>query len=191
MFLKKTLSLIALLIGISAFGQKDNFSTTKEYLEYSRKNFHIPEDEIYYVSTVSSDTLTDRPLEKFSLLMFFKNDKITTIEDVSMNSACPAPRLIKKATLNAIESSMMVSKTAGSIVFKNMKTGELFKPNKDELIAVLFYSYKFGSSGQQYIKERKKLSENLGIKTIIISIDGAYIKDLTDTPKNEIELSKG
>ena len=178
-------------MGVSVYAQKDNFDTKKEYLEYSQKKFDIKGSEIYYVSTLNDvASENDTPLEKFSPLIVFKNDSITTIEDAAMHSACPAPKLIKQANLNAIENSMIVSKIAGEMSFKNMETGELFKPAKDEMIAIFLYSYKFRNAGQQYIKERKKLSEELGIKTIILSIDGAYIKDLTDIPKTEIDFSK-
>lgn len=172
-------------------GQNPGFHTKAEYLDYSMEKYDISPDEIFYVSisNASDNKENDTPLEKFSLLMFFKNDSITTIEDAANHSACPAPKLIKQANLEAIEKSMIKSKTAGHISFKNMGNNTSFKADKDELIAVLFYSYKFGNAGQQYIKQRKKLSENLGIKTIILSIDGYYIEDLVDISKNKISIT--
>lgn len=183
--LKNYSLLLLLFVSLNAFAQPDSFQTKEQYFEYSSKKFGIQPEEIYYVST-EADGRNENPLEKFSLLMFFKNDRIATIEDASNHSACPAPKLIRQASLDAIEKSMTKSASAGTVVFKNMADGTLFIPEKDEMFALLFYSYKLGNTGQEYIKQRKKLSETLGIKTIILSIDGAYIEEITDIPKTSI-----
>jgi len=170
-----------------AQGTDGNFESKESYLKYSLDTYGINSNEIYYVP-VNTNGREEKPLEKFSLLMFFKNDSIATIEDISNNAACSASKILKKTSVAAIKNSFAKSATAGNIIFKNMGNETLFKPKKDELIAVLFYSYKFGDAGQEYIEVRDKIAKEFNVKTLILTIDGGYISGTTDMPKNAIKM---
>lgn len=172
-----------------AQNEKGVFSDKEVYLSYTDKNFDIKANEIYYaVETWDETTEEEDNQQKFSLLMFYKGDYVATIEEVEqfLGMSCPPNQLVRKVTMNAIEKVLESSLPIAVPEFKNMQEETIFQKDEEDIIAVFIYSYKLGKAGQSYIKIRQKIQDVLGLKILIVSIDGAYISDIDDISKTEI-----
>lgn len=75
------------------------------------------------------------------------------------------------------------------LTLKNLNSNEILNQN-EEIVAVFLFSIDLKKLGTRYIKHKNKL-EDLGFKTIILSNDMPYIKEVIDYSKvNQIHLKK-
>ncbi len=171
------------------FGQEEKqFDTTNEYLTYVEKKFKIELSNIFYLST-KSDSLNGK-FEKFGIVLLITENRIATINEVAdeMGVMCSPKSLMPQISDNAIKDASDHSYNIKNIVLKNMNDGRSFKIESKK-IAVYTFSFKFGKNANLFMKEKKSL-EKLGYKSIILSIDGAYIKDITDIDKTPVYVNK-
>ncbi len=79
------------------------FKSSNEYLNYIKKEFKIPSNEIFYIST-ENDSLNLK-LEKFGIMLFVTDSKIATVQEVAeiLNTQCSPKHLLPKVTEDAIQ----------------------------------------------------------------------------------------
>ncbi len=92
--------------------------------------------------------------------------------------------LLPKLTNDDIIKASSPSKYFNKIIVKNLQDGKRLNLENNKF-AIYIFSYRFGSNAKLFYNERKEL-EKLGYKTIVLSIDGAYIKELDDIDKNPV-----
>lgn len=178
-------SFLSFIVISFSYSQKvKEFSNTKEYLEYVGKEFKIPSTEIFYFST-ESDSI-NKKLEKFGILLFVTDNKISTVQEVAdeLKSQCSPRHLLPKLTNDAIIKVSSPSDYFDKIIVKNLQDGKKIS-RENKKLAIYIFSYRFGSNAKLFYNERKDL-EKLGYKTIVLSIDGAYIKELEDIDKTPV-----
>lgn len=174
--LKLCLILFFIMAGVPSSAQENRiFKTVEEYLTYIQDEFGIAPTDVYYVAQSTSD----QPPKKVSAVMFFQKGEMAVIEDVVkvMANQCNPDRMMKKVTLTSIEKCMFKDPLANTL-FTHMQSGKVYKPADGEMIAVFLLGHELGDAGQLYIKERKELENNLGIKTFIVTVDETYITEL-------------
>ncbi|WP_338733772.1 hypothetical protein [Mangrovimonas cancribranchiae] len=185
LLIKDLLLILSLLFTNFLFGQNDKyFDTPKDYLNYLNKKLKIESSNVYYLST-ESDSLNGR-FEKFGIVLLITGNKITTINEVAkeIGVECSPNRMFPKLTedniLNVSDQSDMIE----NVILKKMSDGQSIKL-RNKKIALYTFSYRFGKKGKLFLKEKEFL-ERIGYKTIILSIDGAYIKSLIDIDKTPV-----
>lgn len=180
-------SLLSIFVTTVSFGQKNkDFNTSKEYLEYVNKEFKIPSTEIFYFSTESDSV--NKKLEKYGIMLFITDDKISTVQEVAevLKSKCSPKHLLPNVTNNAILEASSPSEAFKKISVKNFATGQQLNRENNKF-AIYIFSYRFGSNAKLYYNEKKEI-EKLGYKTIVLSIDGAYIKEVVDIDKTPVYI---
>lgn len=186
----KNIFLITILIfQISTlYSQKKivQFKTSNEYLDYVKKEFKIPSNEIFYVST-ENDSL-NLQLEKFGIMLFVTDGKIATVQEVAeiLNTQCSPKHLLPKVTEDAIQQASTPSNAIEKLILKNLENGTKLNSESSKY-ALYTFSYRFGKNAKMYYNERKEI-EALGYKTIVITIDGAYIDEIADIDKTPVHV---
>jgi len=156
------------------------FKTQEEYLDYIEKNFDISSDEIYYVFEDNRDSKLKEKnaLEEFSIVMFFKGNKYTTIEKVTEDSQCPPKKLIKLLSVEEVEKNLTeINFDLKELQFKNMKTGDIFIPKENEIVIVYLFTHTLGKHATMYIKRKEDIAKKCNAKNIILTIDDEFIED--------------
>ncbi|WP_026726261.1 hypothetical protein [Flavobacterium sasangense] len=186
--ISKHIILLLIIFGnLNSYGQKNTeFNTTKEYLEYVYKKFKIPSSEIYYLST-KNDSLNIK-LEKYGIVVFITDNNISTVQEVAeeLKSQCSPKYLLPKITNDAIIKASSPSEASKKIILKNLNDGKQLNLENNKL-AIYTFSHRFGNNAKLFYNEKNEL-EKLGYKTIVLSIDGAYIKELNDIDKTPVYI---
>lgn len=167
------------------FGQEEkSFETSDAYLGYLEKKFKIEPSDVYYLST-ESDSLSGK-FEKFGIVLLVTKNQVATIYEVAdeMGIQCSPNKLMPKVTNDAIINASDESEYLENIILKSLDDGNVIKFGQEK-IAIYMFSYKFGKKGKLFLKEKEHL-EALGYKTVVLSIDGAYLKDVPDIDKTPV-----
>ena len=172
-----------------SFGQNKSkeFNSSSEYLKYVNKKFNISSSEIFYLST-ETDSL-DGALEKVGMLLFITDNKIATVEEVAniLKSQCAPQNMPPRVTEDAILKASTQSKVFEKMIIKNLESGYLLS-HQNGKFGIYLFSIKFGKNAKMYYNEREEL-EKLGYKSIVISMDGAYINNIPDIDKTPIYVN--
>lgn len=174
---KNFFTLLICLLALTSQGQIDNkFEDKSSYFEYVNKKYSLDSSSIYYTSDATKTTVFLFP----SFTYFIKNGKIITIKEVSdeINIECPPNKLFKQLSYRFIDSLLTNKKNKTDVVFKNLKSNTILEI-KEEVTAVFLFSVHLKKLGIRYIKHKNRLEE-LGIKTIVLSMDMPYIRGVND-----------
>ena len=181
-----TIIFLAALQSVALYAQRNDmeFNSSTDYLQYVNKNFKIPSTEIFYISTESD--LLNGTLEKYGILLFITDNNISTIQEVAeiLKSKCSPKHLLPRVTSDAILKASSPSKVFEKIIIKNLENGQPLSREGNKF-AIYVFSYKFGKNAILYFNDHEDL-EKMGYKTVVLSIDGAYIKGLSDIDKTPV-----
>jgi hypothetical protein len=162
--------------------EKKTFKTVREYLNYAEKNFGIAPEEIYFVA----ESNTTVPPKKVSSLMFFQDGQMAVFEDVVkvMQSSTSTHATMQRVTPAAVRKTMFKDPLANT-EFTNMLTGEIYKPAKGEMVAVILMGQELDDASLEYLKGREGLSKTKGIKTLVVTVDENDITELVKRKNSE------
>lgn len=169
-------ALLMLILAVPTQAQeKKTFRTVREYLNYAETNFGIAPEEVYYVAESASTA----PPKKVSSLMFFEDGKMAVFEDVVklMEAHASTASLMQKLTRDAIKKTMFRDSLANT-EFTNMLTGEVHKPKKGEMVAIILMGQEMATASEEFLNGRKNLKKGAGIKTIVVTVDENDITEL-------------
>lgn len=178
-------AIMSFLIINPLFAQDEKlFDTTKEYLAYVEKKFKVEPSDIYYISS-ESDSLNGK-FEKFGIVLLITENRIATINEIAdeMGIMCSPQSLMPQISESVIKEASDHSDVIKNVILKNMNDGQSFKI-MNEKIALYTFSIKFGKNANLFLKEKESL-EILGYRSMVLSIDGAYIKEIMDIDKTPV-----
>jgi hypothetical protein len=175
-------------MALTSHGQIDTrFIDKDSYFKYIDKKYDIDSTKIYYTSDVTKKTIFLFP----AFTYFIRKDKIITIDEVANNigSFCPPKKLFGQLSYDLVSNLLDEQNYNVDLTLKNLSSNETLQQN-EEIIAVFLFSVAYKKLGIRYIKHKNKL-EDLGFKTIILSMDMPSINGITDYSKvNQIRVKK-
>jgi len=173
-------------LAIKSQGQNDDeFVGKTDYFEFISKKYKIDSTSIYYTADSTKKTIFLFP----SFTYFIRKDKIITIEEVANNigSYCPPKKLFGQLSYDLVSELLDKQNYEVDLTLKNLNSNEILNQN-EEIVAVFLFSVDFKKSGIRYIKNKL---EDLGFKTIILSMDMPSINGIIDYSKvNQIRVKK-
>jgi hypothetical protein len=160
------------------------FSTKQEYLTYLNKKFKIEATDVYIFDALDEQAY----LGKYSSVVFINGTKISTMEEIRAidENNCAPKKFFTNLTLERIEKVFTNEPQLATVFFRNLADDSILETT-NQTIALFFFSYQLGSSGLQYYKHKKAL-EDLNIKCILLSIDGADIAELDQSEQTPIQI---
>lgn len=158
------------------------FETKEQYCKYVKKQYGIPIDDIHYM--VRNDSLNFN-IGEFDIMTFIYRDSLTSIRKVSdfLSVQCSPDALMKKVTAESIRMTMDQSPNLKNLKIRNMMSGHIINEEKYIIYA---FSIRFKDFANLYYSQFSKLDKKLGYKAVLVSIDGAYIKDIKDIDKTPV-----
>lgn len=185
---KNIYTLLICLLALTSQGQINNrFDNKSSYFEYINKKYSIDSTSIYYTSNATKSTIFLFP----AFTYFIKKDKIITIDEIAreLNSYCPPKKLFRQISYKLVSNLIEKQNYDVDLILKNLDSNEILIQN-EEIIAVFLFSVDYKKLGVRYIKHKSKL-EDLGFKTIILSMDMPHIEGVKDYSKfNQIRIKK-
>ncbi len=174
------------MASILCHGQIDNkFSSKEEYFRHVKEKYSLNISEIYYIPNTMKKSVIVFP----SFAYFTKNELLISIDEISneIDTKCAPKKLFKQLPYKLVDSLLTKKGRNSNLVFKNLKSGKILQ-RSNELIAVFLFSVNLKKLGDRYIKHKKILEES-GIRTLVLSMDMPYIKGVNDYSKiNQIRF---
>jgi hypothetical protein len=175
-------------MALTSHGQIDTrFNDKSSYFKYIDKKYDIDSTKIYYTSDATKTTIFLFP----AFTYFIIKDKIITIDEVAnkLQSYCPPKKLFGQLSYELVSNLLDEQNYNVDLTLKNLSSNKTLQQN-EEIIAVFLFSVAYKKLGVRYIKHKNKL-EDLGFKTIILSMDMPSINGITDYSKvNQIRVKK-
>ncbi|TXD83086.1 hypothetical protein ESY86_11370 [Subsaximicrobium wynnwilliamsii] len=188
MNIKKKFTILTCFLALTSQGQIDTrFSDKSSYFEYIDRKYAIDSTKIYYTLDATKKTIFYFP----AFTYFIRKDKIITIDEVAneLESYCPPKKLFGQLSYELVSNLLEQQNYEVDLILKNLHSNDILDQN-DEIVAVFLFSVDYKKLGVRYIKHKKKL-ENLGFKTIILSMDMPSIHGVTDYSKiNQLRVKK-
>lgn len=176
---KSFMSLTCLIISYS-YGQVSSiFLNKSDYLSYVDKEYSLDKSVIYYIS----DSTRTRDIVFPSFTYFVNHEKILNIDEVAqlLNMNCPPKKLFKQFTKISLSLLFENNGVNHGLIFKNLLSNDYLKLDED-IIVIFLFSYRLKKTGTRYLKQINMIEE-LGFKTLILSMDMPFIESVSDYSK--------
>jgi hypothetical protein len=185
--IKNLIFLFFLMISLNGISQKEiSFETKKHYLSFLKEEFNINPNYVYEFYALNDTTY----IGNLSSLLFIKGTQMTTIDSIikQNQNLCPPKKLLDNLSVEKIENSFFENTKLSFMSYKNLEDNTIIESPK-ELTALFLFTYKLGKTGLQYIRYKDAL-EKLNIRCLIITLDEAYIQEISNKNSTRIVVKE-